>query len=117
MFGHTGTRQLVIDETKKALDQINDDLNAKLEQEIQRCLDDWKRRYPRHSFVAWQGHGMLSVDVVYANGTSENIEFISEWQKRLAYKTLIEEVEALIDWFNDLDFRIQACCLDLKSKP
>ncbi|MFZ3584267.1 hypothetical protein ACOI1H_19195 [Loktanella sp. DJP18] len=104
-------RERIIKETERALEQVSKKLSDKFEKELQRCLDDWAKRFPRHRFSAFQAHGMLSVEVHPRVGhmrgpLANRVEHIAEYERRGAIATLCDEVDSLKNWHCSLEFHV-----------
>ncbi len=61
----TPIERLTLAETymEEATQQVQDKLAIYCQRAIVAQLMDWKARYPRHEFSAWEGHGMLCFEV------------------------------------------------------
>jgi hypothetical protein len=53
----------VIASYERAVDQIKDDHASKVTLAVRRQLLEWKTRFPRHDFRAWEAHGLLVFEV------------------------------------------------------
>lgn len=89
---------------ERRLGRFMDEINKRFESEVQRRLDDWARRYPRHRFEAYQGHGMLVVNVSPPLGSDKykgrkwtNIDNLPGHMCRGAIADIHEEVRELIE--------------------
>lgn len=94
------------------LEEVHTVLAKGFEAEVQRTLDDWHKRYPRHTFEACEGNGTLSFSCQPPLTGSKHIGgdfgYVSGYVVRGAIKTLMDEAEDLNDWYISLDFKCGA---------
>ncbi len=91
-------RKSISDLADKMIEAAQVQITRHFEEELQRTLDDWGKRYPRHTFTAYQGHGMLSVEISPKIVKESNITYLREYYRRGAIKVLMKEVDSLVDW-------------------
>lgn len=46
-----------------SLDKLREEIDRRFEVILRQQLVAWEKRWPNHQFSAWQGHGMLSIEV------------------------------------------------------
>lgn len=103
---------------ERRLGRAQEALHSAFEAELQRTLDDWGRRYPRHAFAAFQFHGMLSVKVTPPVCGISFLEEARISEVRGAVATLLTEVAALVDWHVGLEWTVATMDADiLHSSP
>lgn len=96
-------RKSISDLADKMIEAAQLQITNHFEKELQRTLDDWGKRYPRHTFTAYQGHGMLSVEISPKIGKNSDITYLGGHYLRGAIKVLMEEVDSLVDWHCSLE--------------
>lgn len=93
-------------------DIINENLCNAFTQLCRDVVADWSRRYPRHKFRIWEGHGMISTDIspplgYHKDKEWEGIVYCSDPKDRGAIGQLSREANALHSAFDDLNFKVQ----------
>ena len=83
---------------ERKVDDLQDYVDGGLEQIIRQQLRDWRKRYPRHQFRAFVGHGTLQLDVQ----PPLHGETSPQWADHRF--PIRQEAEELIDYFNEFDF-------------
>lgn len=91
-------RKSISDLADKMIEAAQLQITNHFEKELQRTLDDWGKRYPRHTFSAYQSHGMLSVEISPKIFNQKNISYLGDWFRRGAIGVLMKEVDSLVDW-------------------
>lgn len=91
-------RKSISDLAEKMIEAAQAQITKHFEEELQRTLDDWGKRYPRHTFSAYQSHGMLSVEISPKIANAKNISYLGHWFRRGAIGVLMKEVDSLVDW-------------------
>lgn len=90
---------------------VNEHLCNAFTQLCREVVADWHKRYPRHRFRIWEGHGMMSADISPPLGWHKSREWEAieycRVEPRGAIGTLVREAKALQDAFDNLDERIQ----------
>jgi len=97
----------------KALEAFMEAETAKLQDKVaQRAtmavaaqLGDWKRRFPRHTFTAWEGHGLLAFDIDPPLLGDRSLQYRGTGY-RGAIADLFKEAEDFIDAWNGLEHRL-----------
>lgn len=100
------------------VDIVNENLSNAFTRLCQDVVADWQRRYPRHRFRIWEGHGMLSTDVSPPlcrrwvtdsnQGSWDEIIYVTvDGAKRGAVATLAAEAQLIHDKFDELDLRVR----------
>lgn len=103
--------QEIEDYAEKKIEEMITEIGQRFEAEVQRRLDDWGARYPRHRFEAYQGHGMLKVRISPPLGPDKrrewmDLEDVSSKLRRGEIAVLYEEVRELVDAHVRLEWRV-----------
>jgi len=98
---------------ERRIEKISSEISRRFEEEMQRRLDDWGQRYPRHQFEAYQGHGMLAVRVSPPLGSDKhkgrewtNIDDLPDHMLRGAIAELYGEVREVIQAHVRLEWKL-----------
>lgn len=125
------TKQRLADLKQFAEDQvdiINENLANAFTQLCRDVVADWERRYPRHRFRIWEGHGMISTDCSPPLGRLYRTDFNQgRWEEitnatgadlqRGAISILFREAMDIHDAFNDLDLRVRMMITETVGAP
>lgn len=80
-------------------------------------LNEWAARFPRHSFVAMEGHGRMSIDVNPPVCGVDVLNYASAHQYRGALAEIISEAVALVDFYNDMEQKVALFCDRYDTRP
>lgn len=100
------------------VDIINENLANAFTRLCEEVVADWSRRYPRHRFRIWEGHGMLSTDCSPPLGRLYRTDFNQgRWEEitnatgahlqRGAIAVIWKEANDLHEAFNKLDLPVR----------
>lgn len=87
-----------------ALFAVSDQFAPKFTMAIRAQLLDWQKRFPRHKFHAWEGHGMLSFDVKPAVRGETAVEYLTG--ERGAIGELGKEAQTFLDVWVKAEWRM-----------
>ena len=79
----------------------------------------WNVKYKRHSFKAYEGHGMLTIHCnppLMGQHDSGSLGYINVENTRGAIKALLCEIRGIIDLYNDTDFNVSICYYNTKME-
>lgn len=88
--------------------KLQDDLAAYCHKAIVAQLLDWKKRYPRHDFHAWESHGMLAFEVyppIMGETDPENLT-MARVGRLCAITELAYEAREFMDHWNNMETKI-----------
>lgn len=88
------------------LDRLSAEIDNRFEAALQAQLDEWAKRWPRHRFEGWQGHGMLSIEVEPAVGGQSHVDRIPGWFRRGAIAALVAEAEEFVSAHAALEWKV-----------
>lgn len=97
------------------LNRVTEIASIRFSQAVKEQLDDWAARYPRHSFHAWEGHGMMSIDVSPPICGETSLGYLEPDSCRGAIACLAAEARDLIDLHVNSDQRISLYCDEHKT--
>jgi hypothetical protein len=93
------------------LSRVQEIATMRFQRIVESKLREWRERFPRHAFKAWEGHGMLSIDVhPPIAGFQYGLEFMNAKDYRGAVAELISEAVEIVDAFNESE---QKACISL----
>lgn len=96
----------ILDDFESDLERICDIASARFTLAVQAKCAEWKERYPRHDFNAWEGHGRMSIDVHPPINGDYQLSLMNPDGQRGAIAQLISEAAALVDACNESERRV-----------
>ena len=91
----------ILDDLESDVDRATQAASLRLEMYIKAKFEEWRGRFPRHHFTAWEGHGLLSIDVSPPVMGSESLDLMNPDGLRGAVAEIVKEARAIVDAFND----------------
>lgn len=86
-------------------DKLQKMISIKCQQAIIAQLIEWKKRFPRHDFHAWEGHGLLCFEVSPPIlGEDDPADLAT--RGRGAITELGKEAQAFIDKWHGIEYRL-----------
>ncbi|RYF10550.1 MAG: hypothetical protein EOO77_21285 [Oxalobacteraceae bacterium] len=109
-------------------DVLSDKVTASATRELMRILNRWHRLYPRHQFRAFQGHGMLSIEVkpqigmVFApkhhrTADWQRLDRVDRRARQGAIRLLCNEADAICTAWAGLEWRTGTAETEIMQVP
>jgi hypothetical protein len=99
--------QAMLDDFQRDLERVSEIASIRFNMAVRAQLDEWRARFPRHAFKAWEGHGMLAIDVHPPVCGETRLDYLDE--ERGAIGEAGREALALINAYNASE--LKACFL------
>jgi len=99
-----------------ALNRVTEIASNRFESLLKSVLDDWAERFPRHKFTAWEGHGIISLEVTPAVLGETHMDFLTFKNSRGAIAEIAETARLLTDAYC-VEHRESFCFSPVEGKP
>ncbi len=106
--------QSILEDYSRDIDRAHEVASLRFNLAVKAKLDEWRERFPRHAFKAWEGHGQMSLDVHPPVMGETSLDYLTE--ARGAVGEIAREARAIIDAFNESDRRVGLGCSDQTSE-
>lgn len=83
---------------EKEKDELGERFSKHVTIQIKRQLAEWSARFPRHTFTAWEAHGLLAFDVSPPVMGEKSVEYLN--RERGAIGELGKQAQEFIDIYN-----------------
>jgi hypothetical protein len=92
--------QAILDDLARDVERATEIASIRFEMAVKAKLKEWRERFPRHAFNAWEGHGQMSVWVQPPICGDYQLTLMEPGNFRGAIAELITEARALVDAYN-----------------
>jgi hypothetical protein len=92
------------------LDRVNEIASARFNAIVRAKLDEWNARFTRHTFKAWEGHGMMSIDVIPPVQGFTALEMENPEQLRGAISEIVGEAVEIVGAYNAMEQKVCLYC-------
>ena len=102
----------LVEKRDSALDDVLEVYNKAFSALLDTQLRLWSVKYKRHTFKAYEGHGMLTIHCnppLMGQKGSDSLGYIDLSSTRGAIRVLISEVQGILNLYNDTDFNVSIC--------
>lgn len=105
--------QSILEDYARDLGRAHEVASLRFNLAVKAKLDEWRARFPRHAFKAWEGHGRMSLDVYPPVMGETSLDYLTE--ARGAVGEIAREARAIIDAFNESEQRVGLGCSEQVS--
>lgn len=92
--------QAILDDLARDVERATEIASLRFEMAVKAKLKEWRERFPRHAFNAWEGHGQMSVWVQPPICGDYQLSLMDAKGHRGAIAELITEAVELVDAYN-----------------